>query len=321
MNKARPSVPYDTYCVSVPEDQQCGFCIRSMCGFHCRNKSQKNERTITDSQEECLLGSFRLCFRTALVSPFFAFSHDSTSSLLLLYDTRDLVEHTIRASLTKAFRLTSRYLSRCLRSHFAIIANLFANCTQISASHSLPPVMMILPINLQHQQPHHHRYYDRSQQNSCCYRQVSLQPIPEDSEAVLIEEDPQGQMLTLANKEREARGLPKLRESQYLNVLAEQHANDMADQGEVGHSVGCVKELQIVLQAANVGENVQSGESVVNMHWETMRSERSVNRHNILSSDFTEFGCAFAESRKDGKVYTCQLFRSKTGLRRHSRQA
>lgn len=172
-----------------------------------------------------------------------------------------------------------------------------------------------------------------------------LQSIPEDSEVfengtTAIEEDedddPQMFLLALANKERTARGLPALRESCYLNWVAAQHATRMAQQsssnhhrrnngGACFHSVDNIGQLQRLLQAPLVGENVQMGEAppadnkncgwstpLTNMHWETMHhptDQHRMNRATLLAPCFAEFGSGVAVAAS-GTVFTCQLFRT-----------
>ena len=162
-----------------------------------------------------------------------------------------------------------------------------------------------------------------------------LQSIPEDSEPLLCLNDPvrisnsgnsspiglltqdaASLFLTLVNKERTMHGQDELKESCYLNFVAERHAQQMARRDHVSHSVESVQDLQQLLQSTFVGENVQSGSeadrrSLAHMHWEAMYNPQcAVNRHNILAPYFNEFGCATAVSKR-GKVYSCQLFRAK----------
>jgi len=139
----------------------------------------------------------------------------------------------------------------------------------------------------------------------------SLKPIPEEGA------DHQEQLdlnrlllLELTNQERERQDLHLLRESSHLNELATIHAEHMASQSSISHSVLCVDELKQVLGAAIVGENVQSGSSIARMHWESMDDVDCVNKRNIVAPYYQEFGCGVAVSKDDGKIYACQLFRS-----------
>jgi len=114
--------------------------------------------------------------------------------------------------------------------------------------------------------------------------------------------------LSLINKERRYRHLAEFRISQYLNDLAKQHAEAMAAATSVHHSVSSVSELQRLLGSEKVGENIQRGDSILKMHHETMHCN-AVNRSNVLSLHFTEIGLGSAQG-KDGKIYSCQLFRN-----------
>jgi len=119
-------------------------------------------------------------------------------------------------------------------------------------------------------------------------------------------------MAHLVAAERRDRHLPALHRSAALDRLALQHAQTMATKRAVHHSVARVEELQRRLASENVGENVQRGDSVWSMHRETMEAnaQTSINRANIVSEHFDEFGSAMAFGR-DGKIYSCQVFRKR----------
>jgi len=172
--------------------------------------------------------------------------------------------------------------------------------------------------------------------NHCCYHQRRrrrlsppkllvpyLEPIPEEDATTSATSNscssnssddnstPATSLLQLANRVRARRGVALLQESSYLNELAQRHAQRMADLGQVGHSVATVPELQQILGCGTVGENVQCGVSLSSMHWESLHDPSSlVNRRNVLAPYFDECGCAVAVSKVDGKLYTCQLFRT-----------
>jgi len=114
----------------------------------------------------------------------------------------------------------------------------------------------------------------------------------------------------LVAKERSDRGLHPFERVSELDEMARQHARKMAMSRSVFHSVKDVQALQIKLDAPDVGENITRGDAVYKMHEETMLSPQSVNRANILSGHFDEFGSATAFG-KDGKIYCCQVFRKK----------
>ena len=151
-------------------------------------------------------------------------------------------------------------------------------------------------------------------------RRTTLFPIPEDRschnfETLLpqkahslpsakpIWDDPH----VLINHERQSRGLPTLIRSPYLDELAKIQAEYMASQQQVSHTVHTIEELQHFLAAKRVGENVQRGQSCLEMH-EVAMKQHKINRSNILSLSFSEFGVAMVQA-SDGTLYCCQYFR------------
>jgi uncharacterized protein YkwD len=154
------------------------------------------------------------------------------------------------------------------------------------------------------------------------WRQPSLKTIPEEES--VVEDEENGTNLCGYNKafcddpaylvalERHQRNLLPYQRSMELDVLARLHAHRMALHTAVFHSVHSIQDLQRRLQATVVGENIIRGDSVYRMHQETMStptaSVSSINRSNILSKQFTEFGSAVAMG-SDGKIYCCQYFR------------
>lgn len=113
--------------------------------------------------------------------------------------------------------------------------------------------------------------------------------------------------LVLVNKERRKRNLPLFVRSDFLTSLAQTQVMAMAQSGSVVHSVGTIQELMLLLSSESVAENIQRGDSLAMMHMETMK-EHTINRANLLSKHFNEFGSAVAMG-PDGKLYSCQLFR------------
>jgi len=83
----------------------------------------------------------------------------------------------------------------------------------------------------------------------------------------------------------------------------------MAEQSTVFHSVTSIQQLVELLQAPHAAESIQRGNSLPDMHYETVSQRRSVNYCNLVSTVFTEFGAATCRG-KDGKLYQCQLFRN-----------
>ena len=111
----------------------------------------------------------------------------------------------------------------------------------------------------------------------------------------------------LVNRERVLKGLPKLSRSIDLDTLATQHAQDMADNKTLYHSVSSVDELKRKLHSQRTGENIQRGSSIRQMHSNMMTSGQK-SKQNILSKKFGEFGMGTAKGH-DGKLYMVQLFR------------
>jgi uncharacterized protein YkwD len=146
--------------------------------------------------------------------------------------------------------------------------------------------------------------------------QPPLKTIPEDEscgewsfarveKGRLVENDP----VSLVNRERLQRNLIPFGRSDDLDYLARVHAMRMAAAKTVFHSVASIDELKMKMRSDKVGENIQRGDSVSSMHQETMASA-SVNRSNLLSMQFDEFGVATAIGG-DGKIYSCQFFRKR----------
>jgi hypothetical protein len=87
----------------------------------------------------------------------------------------------------------------------------------------------------------------------------------------------------------------------------------LANAQDVFHSVPTIDELKKLLLATavdiEVAENVQRGDTIHGMHKNTMDHANVINRSNVLSPYFAECGCGVAVGT-DGKLYSCQLFRS-----------
>jgi len=126
----------------------------------------------------------------------------------------------------------------------------------------------------------------------------------------------------LVNRARRSAGdLQPLTRSRRLDALARVHADTCARQRRVGPLARHSEELRLRMGRGNtvtvVGENVQRGTSVRQMHAATMKGEVDDARQkqdccgggraNILSPAFDEFGMATAKD-KDGKLYLVQLF-------------
>lgn len=114
----------------------------------------------------------------------------------------------------------------------------------------------------------------------------------------------------LLNRERKFRGLSRLVRSSALDRIAQELAAVMARDLVVIHSVASVAELHVKLQAKNnVAENGQSGRSVEEMHEAMMAQEGSSSYNNIFGL-FEEVGIGKVRG-KDGRLYLCQLCRTK----------
>jgi uncharacterized protein YkwD len=130
----------------------------------------------------------------------------------------------------------------------------------------------------------------------------------------------------LINYERNKRSLHPLRRNVYMDTLARQHAEQMAKQQKLFHSVSTIQQLQSILSPLpsafiagtgstssitngtdtieptvgkepvfHVAENILRGNSVKAMHDDTMMQWNQSNRKNILSNHFTEFGMGTAQ--------------------------
>lgn len=117
----------------------------------------------------------------------------------------------------------------------------------------------------------------------------------------------------LVNQARQAYGIHILQRSVRLDTLARQHVDDMAAKGRLFHSCKDLEALKCHIgHGVNfVGENVQRGRSVKQMHWNTMKKMQR-GRDNILSTSFHEFGMSTAKD-KHGLLYMVQLFCDKSG--------
>lgn len=146
----------------------------------------------------------------------------------------------------------------------------------------------------------------------------------------------------LVNYEREKRRLLPYHRNVHMDRLARLHADRMAKEGTLFHSVQSVDKLQSMLyplpvtaqrKVANsdennisslqfqVAENISRGESVRAIHNESMMHTNHMDRKNILSKHFTEFGMGTAVVYHDNNddeatslpkktIYLVQLFRS-----------
>jgi uncharacterized protein YkwD len=113
----------------------------------------------------------------------------------------------------------------------------------------------------------------------------------------------------MINRDRAVSRVPALYRSRRLDALAHEHAQCMAQEQAVFHSVDSLNALQLKLDSKEVGENIQRGLSIQKMHHAmTWGSDSSPNRSNIISQKFNECGMGTAKG-KDGLLYMVQLFR------------
>ena len=113
----------------------------------------------------------------------------------------------------------------------------------------------------------------------------------------------------MVNDLRKEHHVPPLVRSRELDDFARSHAETMAKNLSLTHSVEETESLQQILGSEFVGENIQRGDSIKGMHSTTV-SRRSAQFWNLVSGDFTQFGMATARGA-DGKLYMCQVFRRK----------
>jgi hypothetical protein len=113
---------------------------------------------------------------------------------------------------------------------------------------------------------------------------------------------------TMINRDRSLAKVPLLYRSRFLDALARLHAQGMAEKQSISHSVESLEELREKLQSEEVGENIQRGATIFQMHRSLMCERQSLSRRNIMSKKFNEFGIGTAKG-EDGKLYMVQLFR------------
>lgn len=167
----------------------------------------------------------------------------------------------------------------------------------------------------------HHRPHRQGLLKKSLRGKNRLSPIPEEEQSCghdfvdPLRAESYSTFHFLINQERTLRGRNALYRSSVLDSLALNQATRMASENRVMHSVGAIKELQTFLGSSKAGENVQRGENPLVMH-EYAMVNHPVNKSNILSSCFHEFGVGVATG-DDGHLYVCQVFRGATKTKVH----
>lgn len=113
----------------------------------------------------------------------------------------------------------------------------------------------------------------------------------------------------MINRARAFWNVEPLRRSLELDNMARLHAQHMARLQRINHVTNSMESLRQMLNSEHVGENVQRGSTIHEMHIRTIQNQASKNRKNMQDQDFHEFGIGTAKG-SDGKLYLCQLFRS-----------
>ena len=113
----------------------------------------------------------------------------------------------------------------------------------------------------------------------------------------------------LVNRERVFRGRESLQRNVQLDQICLLQAEFMADQGELSFAAETLPELRALLGSYKVGEIIQRGPSVMDMHQESMKNRDRSAYKKILNRKFVEFGVGTARGKHDGRLYMVQLFR------------
>ncbi|EGZ30305.1 hypothetical protein PHYSODRAFT_421947, partial [Phytophthora sojae] len=128
----------------------------------------------------------------------------------------------------------------------------------------------------------------------------------------------QSLLLAAVNKERAACGLPSLCMSSKLQSAAQKHSNDMAAKNYMSHtgSDGSSMSQRITAsgyQWTDIAENVAAGQKDVAAVMKSWMNSAG-HKQNILSKDYTMFGCGYAYSAKSSyKHYWTQDFGAGSG--------
>ncbi len=127
------------------------------------------------------------------------------------------------------------------------------------------------------------------------------------SETLNVDEARQD-LLNLINSSRKEQGLNKITLSEEINIIAQAHADDMAENNFFSHynlSNQTPDDRRIAARIKTpVGENLAKDSSVISAHYGLMRS--ASHRENILTKDWTRAGLGIAE--KDGYLLIAEEF-------------
>jgi uncharacterized protein YkwD len=123
-----------------------------------------------------------------------------------------------------------------------------------------------------------------------------------------------GRILGLTNDFRAQNGVPALRGSDVLNLVASRYAALMAEKDQLGHNIDGKDPGQRITAAGysytayaeNVAYNMDKTDpySAAVEQW---KNSTKGHRENMLNREYTEMGAGMAIS-KSGKYYFCQVF-------------
>lgn len=134
---------------------------------------------------------------------------------------------------------------------------------------------------------------------------VTLPPILTPSAPVVVPEAAQ-RLLDLANGERQQAGLGRLTMRDDLVAIALAHSQEMAQAGEIFHSVSFfTAAVKNVVNAVARGENVAYNGDIDNTHARLMNSPG--HRANLMNPRFSIVGFAVVKA-PDGRYFTTQNF-------------
>lgn len=120
-----------------------------------------------------------------------------------------------------------------------------------------------------------------------------------------IEEVPY--IYTLVNQERREHNLRPFVRSQAIEALAEQVVDRIASAGDASQGMIPLEDLCSYLHSGFVGQNIEVGRSVEEMHKQSVTPNR--NSHDMITSrKFRVCGMATAKHPGSGYTYLVQIF-------------